>query len=515
VVTANAVTAFLDDHVAAGAGDRPAVHGPGGSITYRGLLELAGRVGNALRAAGIDAEQRVAILLPDGVPWVATFFGVVRLGAVAVPLNTRLPAADWLALLRDSRARALVADAALLAGLGPGLAGLPHLRVVLAVDDATTPGPFHAAVAAASPELAPEPLTADDVAFWLYTSGTTGTPKAAVHLHRDLLACRHYGLEVLGVTAGDRTFATSRLFFAYALGNALLIPLFTGAETYLAPAWPEPGAVAAVVAAFRPTLFFSVPTFYARLLAAGVPAETFRAVRCAISAGERLPAALAERWRARFGVEILDGLGATETIYMVLSNRPGRSRPGSAGTPVPGTDARLLDASGQEVAPGQPGELYVRTPSASPRYWNRVDQSRRTFPGEWFRTGDVMTRDAEGFYYHCGREDDLFKVAGQWVAPADVEAVLLSHPDVADAGVVGAAEGGGLVKAFAFVVARQGTERAGSLIQALERLAAAKLPAHQRPRAVRVVPELPRTATGKLQRFRLRAQVETGAPVEG
>ncbi len=503
----NAVTAFLDDHVAAGAGDRPALRGPTGAISYRDLLQLVNRVGHGLRAAGVEPEQRVAILLSDGVPWAATFFGAVRIGAVAVPLNTRLAAADWVAMLRDSRAKVLVADAALAGGIRAALDDLPHLRAVIAVDDPTVINAFHPSIAAASGELPPEAMSTDDMAFWLYTSGTTGTPKAAVHLHRDLLACRHYGVEVLGATADDRTFATSKLFFAYALGNGLLIPLFVGAQTYLSPAWPDPAAVAAVATAFRPTLFFSVPTFYARMLAADIPADTFRSLRYAVSAGERLPESVYERWRARFGVEILDGLGATETIYMVLSNRPGASRPGSAGTPVPGTDARLLDTAGGDVAPGEPGVLHVRTPSASPRYWNRADQSRRTFAGEWLRTGDVMTRDADGFHYHCGREDDLFKVAGQWVAPADVEALLLSHPEVADAGVVGAAERGGLVKPFAFVVPKA-ANGAASLVQALETLAAEKLPPHQRPRAIRLVTELPRTATGKLQRFRLREQVK-------
>ena len=493
---AKGACAFLDDRNTAGDGARVAIETPDGRATYAELVELADRTGTALREMGVEPEQRVALLLGDGVDWAATFFGVLRIGAVAVPLNTRLAAADWATVLGDSRAKVLVADAGLAKPLLEHSDRMPHLRVIVASSSLAqlrerVSGPF-----------TPETVRPDDMAFWLYTSGSTGEPKAAVHLHRDLAAGRHYGVDVLGIGREDRVFATSKLFFAYALGNALVIPLHAGASTYLHPAWPEPDVVAGVMRDFAPTLFFSVPTFYARLLRSELPDDTFRGVRTAVSAGERLPAELHAAFRARFGVEILDGLGATETIYMVLSNRPGRSRPGSAGTPVPGTDARLLDADGREVAEGESGVLHLRTPSASPCYWGRVDQSRRTFVGEWLRTGDVMTRDADGFYYHAGREDDFFKVAGQWVTPADVEAVLRGHPGVADAGVVGAEDAGGLVKPFAFVVATDAT--ADDLVAELTVLVNDKLPPHERPRRIRVVDELPRTATGKLQRFRLR-----------
>lgn len=500
----NAVTAFLDDTVAGGAGARPAIVTPAGITAYGELLALTARAGAALRGLGVEPEQRVALLLPDGVEWAAVFLGALRIGAVAVPLNTRLPPADWAAMLRDSRARALVADAGLLAELGPALVELPHLRAVIATGEGA--GSLGALLAAA-PACAPEPVSGDDMAFWLYTSGTTGGPKAAIHLHRDLLACRHYALDVLEVGAGDRILATSKLFFAYALGNALLIPLYVGACTYLDPAWPEPASVQRTLGAFAPTVFFSVPTFYGRLLRAGLPADAFRSVRTCVSAGERLPAELYHAWRERFGVEILDGLGATETIFMVLANRPGRSRPGSAGTPVPGTEVRLLDAKGRPVADDQPGMLHLRTPSASPGYWNRLDLSRRAFLGEWFRTGDVMTRDADGFYHHVGRDDELFKVAGMWVAPADVEAALLAHPAVAEAGVVGAPAEGGLLKPVAFVVPRVAGEPE-ALSSELAVHVAGTLPSHQRPRRIRVVAELPRTVTGKLRRYVLREWAE-------
>ena len=505
---ADTVAAFLDEHVAVGEGERPAIVTPGGATSYARLLELVNQTGHVLRAAGAGIEQRVAIWLPDGVTWAAVFFGALRIGAVAVPISTRLSPDACAVLLRDSRARVLVAGAHQARALEPWRPELTHLRAVIQAGEGSPAPSLEQRQAAARVDLVPEPLTGDDMAVWLYTSGTTGSAKAAIHLHRDLLECRHYGIDVLGAGGGDRILSTSKLFFAYALGNALLIPLFVGARTFLDPRWAEPATVAETVRAFRPTLFFSVPTCYARLLQADLSPDTFRSVRACVSAGERLPSEVYGAWRDRFGVEILDGLGATETIFMVLSNRPGQSRPGATGTPVPGTVVRLVDADGRAVPVDTPGVLHVRTPSASPAYWNRVDRSRATFVGDWFRTGDVLTRDADGFYHHLGREDDLFKVAGMWVTPSEVEAVLLSHPAVAEAAVVGARDAGGLVKPFAFVVASNGTA-ADRLIGELTALTAERLSSHQRPRHIAVVDTLPRTATGKLQRFVLRERIES------
>lgn len=482
----NASPHFVEAPVAEGHGGRLAVMTSGGSFTYADLQALTNRTANALRRLGVEPEQRVALLLPDGIAFVTTFFAALKLGAVAVPLNTRIAGAQCRAVLEDCRARVLVAD--------PAVAPPPGARAVATFEEL--------ARGADSPVEA-EPVGADAMAFWLYTSGTTGFPKAAVHCHRDLLAYHHYGVDVLGARADDRVFATSKLFFAYALGNAFLIPLAVRASVYLAEAWPEPDVVRGVMRDWRPTLFFSVPTVFARLLRAELPADTFRSARLCVSAGERLPAEIYTAWRERFGVEVLDGMGATETVFMVLSNRPGQSRPGSSGTPVPGTEVRLLDASGREVEGGEEGVLHVKTPSASPCYWNRIDQSRRTFIGEWFHTGDVYVRDAEGFYYHRGRNDDFFKVAGLWVSPADVEAALLAHPEVAEAGAVGAEDSAGLVKTFAFVVPKS-SPCSECLVRELTELAGERLASHQRPRKILVVDDLPRTATGKLQRFLLR-----------
>jgi benzoate-CoA ligase family protein len=491
----NAAALFVDAPVEEGLGDRTALITSTGALSYASLQRLTDRAALALRARGVEREHRVGLLLADGPGWAATFFGALKLGAVAVPINTRLTPADLGVVLADCRPRVLVADRGVLEGAGVDALALGARAVVdfdALVADAVPTGP-----------LLPESVGADAMAFWLYTSGTTGRPKAAVHCHRTLPAGRHFA-ELLGVSAADRVFATSKLFFAYALGNALLIPLHARARTYLHPGWPDLAEVARVMGEFAPTLFFSVPTVYARLLRSDLPADTFRSARLCVSAGERLSADLYEAWRARFGVELLDGIGATETVFMVLSNRPGQSRAGTSGLPVPGTEARLLDPEGHPVADGKEGVLWVRTPSQAAQYYQRLDHSRRTFVGEWFRTGDVYRRDPDGYHVHCGREDDFFKVAGQWVAPAEVESVLLRHPGVLDGGVVGAPEAGGLIKPFAFVVPRDPAGSPEALEADVRGYLEAALAPHQRPRAIRVVSELPRTATGKLQRFRLR-----------
>ena len=493
----NAASVFVDQPLAEGLGARPALVTPAGVCTYGELAALTDRAAQALRECGVEAEQRVALLMPDGIGFVATFFGALKLGAVAVPLNTRLPAKDLRFILDDSRAKVMVADRALAASLGD-----TGRARTLTFEDLVS-GPRAGSVSA-------EPVGRDAMAFWLYTSGTTGTPKAAMHCHGNLLACHLYADGVLGVGPEDRVFSTSRLFFAYALGNALAIPLFARGSAYLHHAWADPAVVHDVLRDYRPTLFFSVPTVYARLLHADLPADAFRSVRQCISAGEKLPAEIYHAWRERFGVEILDAIGATETIFMYVTNRPGQSRPGCSGTPSPGVEVRLLDSQGQPVADGTQGVLWVKTPSAATGYWKRLEHSRRTFVGEWFRTGDVYVRDADGFYTHCGREDDFFKVAGQWVVPAEVEAAMLKHPAVLEAGVVGAEEASGLIKTFVFVVPRDGTTDAGALAAELKRLAESSLPAHQRPREIRVVRELPRTATGKLQRGDVRRRLAGG-----
>jgi benzoate-CoA ligase family protein len=490
----NAASLFVDQPLAEGLGSRAAVVTPSQAYTYADLAALVDRVANGLRRLGVEPEQRVGLLMADGIGFAAVFFAALKLGAVAVPLNTRLGARELGIILGDCRAKVVVAGRELASALA-------HAGRAAVVDFETL------ARDAPRGAVAPEAVGTDAMAFWLYTSGTTGAPKAVVHCHRTLLAGHHYGRDVLAIGAGDRVFATSKLFFAYALGNALALPLFARGSCYLHPAWAEAPIVLQVLRDYRPTLFFSVPTVYARLLRAELPADAFRSVRLCVSAGERLPAEVYRAWSERFGVEILDGIGATETVFMFMSNRAGRSRAGSTGTPVDGSEVKLLDAAGDPVADGTQGVLWAKTPSTAAGYWKRLDHSRRTFVGDWFRTGDVYVRDADGFYTHCGREDDFFKVAGQWVVPADVEAALMRHPAVLEAGVVGAEEASGLVKPFVFVVPRDPGAEAATLAAELMLLAERSLPSHQRPREIRIVEELPRTSTGKLQRFKLKEKI--------
>lgn len=491
----NAAPLFVDEPMMEGHGDRTAFVTPAGRTTYAELHELTDRTANGLRALGVEPEHRVAIAMPDGVGFAATFFAALKLGAVAVPVNTRLADSRYRELFHDARVRVLVTTPDLPAARASEGTGV---RATTTFEDLVRAAPAH---------VKAEPVGPDAMAFWLYTSGTTGLPKAAVHCHRDLVAGHAYGVDVVGYRSDDRVFATSRLFFAYALANGFVLPLAVRASVYLSPAWPDAALVRQVALDYRPTIFVSVPTMYGRLLRADLPRDTFASTRLCTSAGERLPADIYEAWRERFGVEILDGMGSTETIFMLLSNRPGASRAGSSGRPVPGTEVRLLDADGRDVPDGAEGVLYAKSASVSPAYWNRIDVSRRAFVGEWFRTGDIYLRDADGFYHHRGRADEFFKVAGQWVVPADVETLLTSHPGVSEAGVAGAEDTAGLVKAFAFVVPKPGIG-ADVLIGELTALAEANLPPHARPRRILVVDDLPRTATGKLQRFLLKERVQ-------
>lgn len=525
------VAALVDRHVAQGRGKAVAIHTPDATCTYQQLQALVNRAGNVLRGVGVEPEQRVALLLPDGLDFAAAFLGALKIGAVAVPLNTRLRPEEVAGILCDSRAKALVVDASLLPGVQDRLADLRHLKAVLLAEDggeesregggragealaadwAAGVAPrrlrLRDALAAAEPTLAHEPMSPDDMAFWLYTSGTTGAPKATVHVRRTLLAGGPYSQAVLRLTPDDRVFGSSKLFFAYALGNALLIPLLAGARTYLHPAWADPEMAAGVLRDFAPTVLFSVPTFYARLLRSDLPPALFRSLRLCVSAGERLPAELFAAWQARFGVPIVDGLGVTETIFIFLSNRPDRPRPGCSGYEVPGTRARILDAEGQPVPDGAEGVLWVTTPSTAAGYWNRLEQTRQAFVGAWYRTRDVYVRHPDGCFEHRGREDDVFKVAGQWVTPVELERAFLEHPAVLEVGVVGAEDELGLTKPFAFVLPRQPPADAAALARELEAFVGARLRPHQRPKRVVVVSDLPRTATGKLQRFKLRQHV--------
>ncbi|TMR97131.1 benzoate-CoA ligase family protein [Nonomuraea basaltis] len=502
-------------HVAEGRGDRVAVRRDGVTLTYTGLSDLVGTVTAALRALGLRRDDRVLFVTNDDVPMFAGILAAFCGGFVAVPVSTMLGAKELGTIIADAGAAVVVASPAYAPQIQEALTMAPEVRH-LVWDGDTVPAPAPAAItswtwaellkAGEGQSREPAATPEDSWALWLYTSGTTGTPKGAMHRHANIRhVCQTYGDQVLGISPGDVCFSVAKLFFAYGIGNSMFFPLSAGAATVLEPRRPTPAVTAERMAAERPTLFFAVPTFYAALLAADLPDDTFTSVRLGTSAGEALPAPLQERFTRRFGVEIIDGIGSTEALHIFLSNRPGEVRPGTTGSPVPGYEIELRDADGTLVPDGEPGSLHVRGESIALGYWRRTNASRTVFLGEWLNTGDTYVRSPDGFYTCLGRSNDLLKAGGIWVSPTEVEARLLEHPDVAEAAVVGMADEHGLDKPVACVVTR-GEVTAEELIQwCRDGLAAFK-----RPRQVVFLDQLPKTATGKIQRFRVRQIIAEG-----
>jgi benzoate-CoA ligase len=503
----NIVPVLVDRHVAAGHGDRPAILTPDATITYAELAAGVNRAARLLQGLGLRMEERVALLLPDGPEFAYVFFGAMKAGMVPVPLSTLGTPADVDYALRDSRAAALVAEARLYATVEGVCRAAPALRHRIVVgDDAPGAIAFAAAHAAQPASLDPAETHRDDMAYWLYSSGTTGRPKAVIHLHHDMLFCvEPYARQVLALGPADRTFSLPRLFFSYGLTSSLYLPLWVGGSTVLVAERPDPAAVFAVCATLRPTVFFSVPTSYAALLRqAEVTPPDLSALRLCVSAGEPLAAPLHARWTRQTGIELLDGLGATEVGYIYISNRPGAVRPGASGQLLDGYRARIVDDAGHDAAPGTVGELWMSGESVAAGYWNKHARTRAAFVGEWYRTGDKYRVDADGYYFYQGRADDLLRVGANWVSPLEIESCLLEHPAVAECAVVGARDGDGLEKPRAYVVLQPGAVADG-LEEALRAHVRARLSPYKAPRWVTVVAELPKTATGKVQRFRLRA----------
>ena len=506
----NAAVDFVDRHLDEGRGDKIAFIDDTQSLTYAGLAEQVNRAGNALRSLGVGMEQRVMLLLLDTVRFPALFLGAIKIGAVPVPVSTLLTAEDCDYLLRDSRARVVVVSAALYEKIAPILPGQPFLEHVgvdgVAAD--SRPGPalsLDACLAAASPSLEAAPTTADDVAFWLYTSGSTGRFKGAVHLHSDMVhTAELYAISVLGIREDDRVFSAAKLFFAYGLGNALTFPLRVGATAILMAERPTPAAVRRRLVAHDPTIFCGVPTLFASLLA-DPELATGRALRVCTSAGEALPRDLGERFRHRTGVDILDGIGSTEMLHIFLSNRPGAVRYGTTGQVVPGYELEIRDEHGRPVPPGTVGDLWVSGPSSAVSYWNKRALSQSTFQGAWTRTGDHYVCDEDGYHTYQGRSDDMLKVGGVYVSPFEVEAALISHEMVLEVAVVAHRDDHGLIKPKALVVLKDAARASEVLADELRAHVKARLAPYKYPRWVEFVKDLPKTATGKIQRFKLRS----------
>ena len=501
---------LVDRHVAAGNGARTALLSGDATITYDELLASVVGAAGGLRRLGVRSEERVLIVLRDGPELAVAILAAMRIGAVALPVNPLLPARDLAAIARDSRARwAIVPGDAggLIGALTSEARDLTALVRVGPGPDDDGRGPRWADVLAAGGDGRVDETTAESPSFWLCTSGTTGRPKLAMHRHADVrITCEGYAREVLDVQPGDRHLSVAPMFHAYGFGNSLSFPLAAGAEAVLEPTRPPtPALVAALMARHRPTLFFAVPTFFAALVAADIPDSTFAPLRQAVSAGEALPAELFSRFRERFGVEILDGIGSTELTHIFISNRTGHAVPGASGSAVAGHAVRILDEEGHAVPVETPGQLWVSGPAAATGYWCRSEETRRTFVGEWVATGDLYSVDAGGVYRHVGRRDDMLKVAGEWVSPTEVESVMLGHECVAEAAVVGAIAGDGLMRAVAFAVPRSGIPF--DVDGVLDRCRA-ELAGYKRPRRIIVVETLPKTATGKVIRAELRREAE-------
>lgn len=478
----------------------------GAQLTYGQLNEQAHRFANALRQRGLAPETRVMMAMLDTLEWPVVFLGCMLAGVVPIAANTLLTARDFDFMLRDSRAQALFVSKPLLPTFEPLVGKISSLRqVFIAGDD----GEHSVAklVASGAADQAVEGTCSDDACFWLYSSGSTGTPKGTVHLHSHLVQTAElYGRAILGIRESDVVFSAAKLFFAYGLGNALTFPMSVGATTVLLPSRPTPADVFGVLRKFQPTIFYGVPTLYAALLAdASRPKKDELRLRVCTSAGEALPAEIGNRWTAEYGSEILDGIGSTEMLHIFLSNRPGQVRYGTTGQPVPGYDLRIVGDDGRECGPGEIGELQISGPSAAIMYWNNRAKTKSTFAGEWTRSGDKYTRDADGYYTYGGRSDDMLKVGGIYVSPFEVEACLMTHPAILEAAVIGVADSDGLVKPKAYVVLKTGQEASAADLQAHVKT---RLAPYKYPRWIAFVPELPKTATGKIQRFKLRAAAQ-------
>ena len=522
----NAATYFIDRHLAEGRGEKIAIEADEARVSYRLLGEKVNRFGNALRQLGVRTEERVLLLLLDGPEFAFSFFGAIKIGAVPVPVNTLLKPADYQYILNNSRARVAVVSESLYPQIQAiGSEQLRYLQHVIVAGATPTAGTLSFAdlVEQNSSQLEAEITSKDDAAFWLYSSGSTGPPKACVHLQHDMVVCaERYAKGILGMTESDRCFSVAKLFFAYGLGNALYFPLAVGATSILWPGAPKPNHVFEVIERHRPTLFYSVPSNYAALLAhesgkghvgtaapdspgaQSSPDFDLSSVRYGISAGEALPAAIFHRFKKRFNVEILDAIGSTEVLHMFIANRPGAVRPGSSGEIIPGYEARIVDECDQPTKPGEIGNLLVKSDSTCSHYWNQHEKSKNTIEGHWIRTGDKYYQDGDGYFWYAGRSDDMLKCSGAWVSPIEIESVLVEHPAVQEAAVIGREDHDQLLKPAAYVILRNGTSSTPSLARELQEFVISRLPIFKRPRWVEFVDDLPKTGTGKLQRYKLR-----------
>jgi len=494
--------------------ERMAILGEPRRATYGELATLAKRVGSALSEQGISRGDRVLIVLPDSVEFVAAFFGATMIGSLAVPVNLYARASDYIHYLQNCEPSIAIVHSEALEAFLPASSERPQMPIVVVGEGRfetheVSCAPWEEWIKSANDSLLPAQTSSQDPAFLLYTSGSGGMPKAAVHRHGDMLVASHcYAQGVLGLRDEDVTFSTSKLFFAYGLGNGMYFPFSTGASTILNPQRTSPERVIEIVSQHKPTVFFAVPTLYAAILREAERIGSlvnFSSVRLCVSAGETLPAEIFDRWKCKFNIEILDGIGSTEMLHIFISSRSGKCKPGSCGFSVPGYEIKIVDDSGATVPENEIGNLWVRGASAFSEYWRIPELTARTKHGGWVVTGDKFLRELDGHYQYCGRADDMLKVAGMWVSPVEVENAILGHPHVAEAAVVGATDARGLTFAVAYVTLRAGCSQSDHLAAEIRNHVKARLVSHKVPREIRFCSELPKTVTGKIQRFLLRA----------
>jgi len=517
--TFNMATALVDRHIEEGRGDRVAIYFEDAQITYRELQQRVNRAGNLLRDLGVRIEERVLLLLADRPEFVESYVGAMKIGAVPVPINVASTAEEIGYYLRDSRAAALVVDSDFLPRVREVRTSCHYLRNVIvrgaaAGDLLGDEVDYAVAFGSASDQLEAEPTSKDDPSYWLYSSGTTGRPKGTVHLHGDMVHCTGtWVANVSKATADDVNYSASKLPFSYGLVNGLYQPLFAGTGVVLISQASNPQVVVSTIERYRPTIFFSVPTLYNLILReaeAGNLQPDLSSLRMCISAGEALPAAIYDRWLARFGIEILDGIGSTEFGYIYIQNLPGQARPGASGQLLPGYGAKIVDEDEREVQGEGSGELYMQSDSFAAYYWQKRERSKDTFRGPWLKTGDRFHRDADGYYFYEGRADDTFKSNGQWISPMEVENVLLRHEAVAEPAVVAYVDADGLTKPCAFVVLKAGYPASEELEKELREHCLKHLAAYKHPRKIYFLETLPKTATLKIQRYRLREALTQG-----
>jgi benzoate-CoA ligase len=503
----NAAADLIERNLAAGRGGKVAFIDDQGQCTYAELAERASRFGSGLLSLGLEMESRVLIAMVDTIDWPVAFLGSIRAGIIPIAVNTLLTTKDYEYMLSDSRAKVLLVSEQLLPQFEPILKKLPFLKhVVVSGKNAGGFLSFDDLLNKGKADLPAAPTTRDDACFWLYSSGSTGMPKGTVHVHSSMaLTAELYAKGVLGMKESDVVFSAAKLFFAYGLGNSLSFVLHAGATAVLMAERPTPAAVFARLTKNRPSVFFGVPTLYAGMLASpDFPKKELLGLRICVSAGEALPEQIARSFKEKTGLDILDGIGSTEMLHIFLSNRPGDFRYGTTGKAVPGYELRLVDEQGNAVKEGELGELQIKGPTHAQCYWNNREKSFGTFVGGWTKSGDKYSVDADGFYAYGGRSDDMLKVSGIWVSPAEVEAALVSHEAVLEAAVVGEEDEQKLVKPKAYVVLKQGQSPSDAMKVALQQHVKAKLAPYKYPRWIEFLSDLPKTATGKIQRFKLR-----------